>query len=418
MSVQTVRSTYRIYPTKEQVAHLNQDVGNQRFVWNYFLAKNIERYEAEKKFIFYMGPEGTGAALTKLKKEPEFDFLNRGNSQALQQTLITLDRALKGSFKTTKNKVRKGFPKFKKKHQGGTVAYPANCKIDESWFVVPKIKTGIKIKDSGRGFPEKFKTANIIKNPSGRWFVSMVHDIEIHEPKELTHESKSVGIDLNSRKLFQLSNGQYLENPKHLLAKEKRLKRYQRIMSRRVKDSKNRDKARIKVARIHEKVVNQRKDFLEKATTQICNTFDFIVIEDLNVKGMQKWNGRMIQSAPFGAVRQMLTWKTKKLGKTLQVISRFAPSSKTCNECGSIKDDLSLKDKKRLYVCHHCGHVDDRDMNAAKNILEMGTVEFLEKNITVGTAGRACGETKVHDVGNDIRWVSMKQETTWSLVKL
>ena len=191
------------------------------------------------------------------------------------------------------------------------------------------------------------------------------------------------------------------------MLKEKRLKRYQKQHSRKVKCSKNREKSRIKLAKLHEKVANSRKDFIDQVTTQIVNNFDVICIEDLNVKGMQKWNGRMIASAPFGMIRSKLEWKTKREGKHLSVIGRYVPSSKTCSECGQIHENLSLK--VRHFSCD-CGNELHRDHNAAINILNVGL-----QNITAGTAGLACGETKVHDISNGIRWVSLKQEAYQSL---
>jgi putative transposase len=269
---------------------------------------------------------------------------------------------------------------------------------------VPKLKSGITVR--GSTLPAKFKSVTISLKPSGKWFASFVVEIPDVERVELTENSKAVGIDLNSKYFAVLDNGDAVVNPKHLLQKEKRLKQYQRRMSRKVKGSNNRNKARIKVARLHEKVANQRKEFVEQLTTQLAKENDILVIEDLNVKAMQKWNGRMVQSAPFGMFRSKLTWKANKFGKHLVVINRFTPTSKVCSGCGQIHQ-LGLNERK--LTCD-CGEVIHRDHNAAINIKTAGLR-------TAGTAGSyASGDTKVHDlVKNGIRWVSLKEENTRSL---
>jgi putative transposase len=389
-----IRQNYRIYPSKDQVNFLNQDMGNQRFVWNYFIAKSIERYELEKKFYFY----NESAALLKPLKE-EFPFLKLGGSQCIQQTLRQLDVALKGCFKSANNK--KGFPKFKFRSYTGSICYPQSVKIIDGKLDLPKFKELICI--NGKGLPEDFNSVTITRSASGKFFASFVVPFSIPDKVEITKDSTSVGIDLNSRHIVVLSNGQAVVNPKHLLKKEKKLKKYQKQFSRKVKGSKNKEKARLKLAKLHEKVANARKDFIDQLTTQIVNSFDIISIEDLNVKGMQRWNGRMVQSAPFGMIRSKLEWKAKREGKHLVVIGRYIPSSKACSDCGQLHN-LGLKD--RHFSCD-CGLELHRDHNAAINILNVGL-----SDLGVGTTLSACGETKVHDSRNGIRWVSLKQENT------
>lgn len=389
-----IRQNFRIYPSKEQSQFFLQDIGNQRFIWNYVLDKSIERYEKEKKFIFY---NEASSLLPELKKE--FEWLKFGNSQALQQTLKDLDQALKMTFK--KKGTKSGFPKFKKKTSGGTCRYPTGCELFDERLFVPKLKDGIKI--VGEKIPKVFKSSTIILKPSGKWFVSFVVEIPDVPKVEINANSKVVGIDLNSKYFAVLDNGDAVINPKHLLKKEKQLKRYQRRMSRKVKGSSNREKQRIKLARKHEDVANSRKEFVEQLTTQLAKENDVLVIEDLNVKAMQKWNGRMIQSAPFGMFRSKLIWKTNKFGKRLIVINRFAPTSKVCNECGQIHEfGLNVR-----WLSCDCGAEVHRDVNAAINI----------KNIGLSTAGMAesyaSGVTKVHGLENHgIRWVTLKEENT------
>jgi putative transposase len=201
---------------------------------------------------------------------------------------------------------------------------------------------------------------------------------------------------LNSNHIMVLDDGSAVVNPKHLLQKEKRLRRYQRQYGRKKNGSSNKNKARIKLAKLHEKVTNCRKDFVEKLTLDVVRNNDIIVIEDLNVKAMQKWNGRMIQSAPFGMIRSKLTWKANRLGKHLVVINRYEPTSKVCSECGQIHN-FGLDTR---WLSCDCGAELHRDHNAAINILNAGIR-------TVGITGIARGETKVHDSNNGVRWVSL-----------
>jgi putative transposase len=360
----------------------------------------MDRYELEKKFYFYN--ESCGM-LPSVKSQ--FEFLKLGTAQCLQQTLRLLDVALKSSFKSTKNK--KGFPKFKCKSDTGAICYPQGVKFVDGKLRCPKVGL-VKIKSGGQPLPENFNSVTITRSASGKFYASFVVPFVIQERVQINTNSSAVGIDLNSKFIMVLSNGQAIENPKHLSKKERKLKKYQRQHARKVKGSKNREKSRIKLARLHEHVANQRKDFIRKAAVDIIKNFDIICIEDLNVKGMQRWNGRMIQSAPFGLIRSTLEWMAKKHGKHVSVIGRYVPSSKACHECGQIHENLNLKD--RWFSCD-CGVEIHRDLNAAFNILNVGL-----QNYEAGTASKACGETKVHD--SNVRWVSLKQEMTESLTQL
>lgn len=394
-----IRQQARLYPTTEQIQFLNQEIGNQRFVWNSILAKSNERYETEKKFIFY---NESVILLSELKET--YEFLTIGGSQALQQTLKDQEQSLKNFLKSRKTGGHFGYPKFKKKGNGGSVRYPQGCSLDSKSLKIPKLKTKIKIKNQQN--IQEFNSVSIIKKPSGKWFASFVVEIPDVEKVEITTDSKVVGIDLNSKFFVVLDSGQAIENQKFLKKKEKRLKKYQRRMSKMVKCSSNKNKQRIKVARLHEKIANSRKDFVEKITTQVATTYDIICLEDLNVKGMQKWNGRMIQEAPFRMFRDKMTWKANKFGKHLTIINRFDPTSKNCSGCGSLLE-LTLNDR---WIECDCGLSIHRDHNAAKNI------KFSGLQYTVGTTGfEACGDTKVHSRDNSVRWVSLKQETNGSL---
>ncbi|MCA9495558.1 MAG: transposase [Nanoarchaeota archaeon] len=375
-----IRQNVRLYPNKEQIQFLNQDIGNQRFVWNHFLAENKKIYEEEKKFIFY---SDTAKLVIDLKKENE--FLQIGNSQALQQTLRDLDGALRTGYKQ-----QKGFPRFKRKSSGGSIRLPQGCSVIDGKLKLPKIGF---IKSKGK-LPENFNSVTIIRKPSGKFYASFVVEVNLPEKVEI---KSSIGIDLNSRHFVVLSNGSAIENPKFLKEKEIRLKRYQRAYARKQKGSKNQEKARIKLARYHENISNSQKNFIEQLTTNLVKTYDRLSIEDLNVKAMMKFNGRMIGMAPFGAFRNKLTWKANKYGKHLEVINRYCPTSKVCSECGQ-ELQLTLKDR---WVDCDCGNSLHRDHNAAKNIHRTGTVRI-----------NACGDRIPPTNFNIFSWLSLKQEAT------
>ncbi|MCA9496490.1 MAG: transposase, partial [Nanoarchaeota archaeon] len=313
------------------------------------------------------------------------EFLQLGNSQALQQTLKDFDLALKAGYKQ-----QKGFPKFKKRSSGGSIRLPQGCSIVDGKLKLPKIGF-IKSKGS---LPENFNSVTIIRKPSGKFYASFVVPFVLPEKVEI---KSSVGIDLNSRHFVVLSNGSAIENPKFLKEKEVRLKRYQRAYSRKQKGSSNQNKTRIKVAKQFEKIGNCQKDFLEQLTTNLVKTYDHISIEDLNVKAMQKFNGRMIGMAPFGSFRQKLTWKANKYGKHLSVVNRFCPTSKVCSECGQ---ELHLTLKDRWIACD-CGNSLHRDHNAAINIHRVGTTRI-----------NACGDRIPPTNFNIFSWLSLKQEAT------
>ena len=375
-----IRQNVRLYPNKEQIQFLNQDIGNQRFVWNHFLFETKKLYEKEKKFLFY---SETSKLVIELKKENE--FLQLGNSQALQQTLRDLDLALKSGYKQ-----QKGFPKFKKKSSGGSVRLPQGCSIVDGKLKLPKIGA---IKSKGK-LPDVFNSVTIIRKPSGKFFASFVVEVNLPEKVEI---KSSIGIDLNSRHFVVLSDGNAIENPKFLKEKEIRLKRYQRAYSRKQKGSKNQNRARIKLAKQFEKISNSQHNFIEQLTTNLVKTYDHISIEDLNVKAMQQFNGRMVGMAPFGSFRLKLTWKANKFGKHLDVINRFCPTSKVCSECGQ---ELKLTLKDRWIACD-CGNSLHRDHNAAINIHRTGTVRI-----------NACGDRKPPTDFGTFRWLSLKQEAS------
>lgn len=370
--MQKLKYKFRLYPTKEQLGSLNQVAGNCRFVWNYFLAKEIDQYKIDKKFNFF---NKNSQDLTSLKKD--LQWLQLSPAVSLQQTIRNLNQTLKQSFK---GKTKKGFPRFKVKLNFKSsftltmVSQKSNVKGNK--FYIPKVGDVECVYT--RQIPSDFSSCQI-KQEAGKWFVVLTVDKETAVLPKTGHQ---VGIDLNSEK-YVLSNGVEYIIPKFLRESQSRIKVLQKSLSRKKKGSSNRKKVQFKLASIHHRVKNQRLDYAHKLTTNLIRSYDSIFIEDLNVVGIQKFNGHIIKDNIFAIFRGMLEYKGLLYGRTVHAIGRYFPSSKTCNSCGAIKDSLKLSE--RLYVCEHCGHSEDRDLNAAKNIL------------TAGQAGIVCGEGVRHE---------------------
>lgn len=358
---------YRIYPTKEQEVLLAKSFGCARFVYNRGLAIKMSLYQDEKRGISVFN---LMKKIAKLKDCEETKWLREVNSQALQASSVNLDKAYTNFFKK-----RSAFPKFKSKfdsHQ--SFCNPQFTRVDfrNNNIYIPKFKGGIKAV-LHREFEGKIKSSTVLKTPSGKYFISILVETDFENPKcKKACEDKTLGIDLGIKNFATLSDGKVINNPRHLSKKLKSLKRAQRKLSRKKKGSRNRDKQRKKVAILHEKVANSRKDFLHKVTHQLVENQDYtsLAIEDLDVAGMLKKGkknklSRHIADAGWGMFRQFLTYKCEERGKNLLVIGRFEPSSKLC-PCGYLNNKLSLKDRE--WDCPSCNAHHNRDELAAKNI--------------------------------------------------
>ena len=374
---------YRIYPNKEQEKQINQMLGNARFVYNWALDRRIKEYQAEKKNIsaFTLMTE-----LTQLKKRPEYDWLKLSVAQSLQQSIVNMDKAFTRFFKQ-----KKGFPKFKSKHKGThKVGFPQNTKVDFENNKVSVNKIGwIKTKIS-RTFDGKIKTATIEKTPTGKFFVSITVELpDVKVKQKPISKTNAVGIDTGIKTFATLSDGTEIENPKHLKNNLQRLKVLQKRASKKQKGSANRKKANLQVARLHEKIANQRLDFLHKTTTAIAKQYDTVACENLNISGMLR-NHKLAQSIAdlgLGKFYTFLQYKMIEQGGNYLEIGRFAPSSKMCG-CGAINKNLQLSDRE--WVCHECGTINQRDILAANNILKFA---LNPKNKTTdGMSGVACGD--------------------------
>lgn len=371
---------YRLYPNAEQRLWMARQFGSCRFVYNHFLRARIDHYAANKDAP--TGPKGKGLTfadccrmLTQLKKQPETAWLSEVGAQALQGALVDLDRAYNNFF----NK-RAAFPTFHRRGRGDSYAVPQNFVFDQEAGTVRLPKVGHVKAVFHRPIPKDARVRNlrVTKTPSGKHHVSVCVEEEVPEP---THApGPEIGVDLGLKDYVVTSNGEHVPAPKHLRKAEKRLKRCQRALSRRIKGSNGRQRARQVLAKQHEKVTNRRHDFIHKLTRRLTRENQAISVETLNIKGMVQ-NHRLAKSisdAAWGEFLRQLAYKGSWYGCRINQVDRFFPSSKRCSTagCGWINEGLTLKD--RTWTCPRCGTVHDRDENAAKNILCFGTAGAAE----------------------------------------
>lgn len=361
---------FRIYPTEQQRQTLAKHFGCQRFVYNYFLNKRNERYRNNETSTY----NKDAADLTHLKDE--YEWLREPLSQSLQRTLNNLDTAFRRFF----NKKAK-FPKFKSRKSKQSFCIPQNTRIENKRLYIPKFPEGIEIRQH-REVEGKVINSTISKKPCGHYYIAVVVERDL---KKLKPKKKVVGIDLGVKDLATCSDGKRYPNIKPYRTLEKRLARLQREHKHKVKGSKNREKARLKLARLYERVANIRSNHLHQITHRIVSENQTIVLEDLNIRGMLK-NRRLAKSIAdvslYEFVRQ-ITYKAEWAGRTVVFVDRWYPSSKTCFHCGFVNQGLTLEDRE--WVCPKCGRKLDRDLNASRNIKQEG-------NKTLGTRGLACGE--------------------------
>ena len=359
---------YRIYPTEEQKVLFAKTFGCCRFVYNWALNLKIEAYKQEKKSIGNV--ELTNLMKSELKAEHE--WLGEVNSQSLQSALRNLDTAYRNFFRATHVV---GFPKFKSRKSKQSFQCPQHCSVNfvKGTITIPK-SNGIPAV-LHRKFKGTVKTVTVSMTPSGKYFASVLVDTVIQElPVTPVQNDTALGIDLGIKSLAVCSDGRTFANPKNLQRSLDRLKLLQKRLSRKQKGSANRNKARICVARLQERIANCRKDCLHKITHALTHDSQVrtICMEDLNVKGMQR-NRHLAQAvgdASFGMFLTMLEYKCRWYGVNLVKIDRFAPSSKTCSQCGHVYKGLKLSE--RSWTCPECGTHHDRDFNAACNIKEFG----------------------------------------------
>lgn len=369
-----IRQNYRIYPSNTQETTLVKWLGQARFVWNFMLNATQKQYSLNRTFIFGFD---MNKLLPELKKQ--YIWLKEVPSQVLQQKCRDLDQALTGLFRD-----KHGFPKYKSRHTDTSgIAFPQSCKLTDKLYL-PKMKSGIKVVID-TPLKGNMKSCTVYRNRASQWFASIVVELpEDYYPEPKTHISSVVGIDVGLKEFMVTSDGETVDNPRFLKKSLKKLKRAQRHLSRCNKGSNNRNKKRLKLARIHNKIKNQRKDFIKKTANSIAKNYDLICVETLNVKNMVKNHNlaQAISDVSWNIFFDELKWQATKVGSHVVQIDQFYASSKTCSRCGHKKDILTLSE--RIYECDSCHFSVDRDANAALNIEHRGIEIFLKKN-TVGT---------------------------------
>ena len=356
---------YRFYPTASQENLLRRTMGCVRLVYNKALATRTEAWYQKQERIDY---KQTSSLLTNWKKTDELDFLNEVSCVPLQQGLRHLQKAFANFWGQ-----RAKYPRFKAKRNGGAAEFTKSAfKFRDGKLWLAKCQEPLNIVWS-RFLPEETKpsTVTVKLDPSGRWFISLLVDDQTIKPLPATE--KKVGIDVGVTSLITTSDGEKISNPKHFNRLYQKLKAAQKELSRKTKDSNNRDKARLKVAKIHAKIKDARTDFLHKLTTNLVRENSVIAIEDLAVRNMVKNHklARSISDASWGEFFRQLEYKSQWYERKLVKIERFFPSSKRCHHCGFVMDKLPLD--VRSWDCPSCETKGvDRDINAGKNILAAG----------------------------------------------
>lgn len=364
----------RLYPTEEQEQQLAQVFGTVRFVYNNSLNHCKEQYLENKKTPNY---HALAIRLPSLKKE--FDWMKDSPSQALQMACRTLSVAFERFFQK-----KSKYPVFKSRHDKQSFQLPQGVKVNHKSISIPKIGE-IKAVVHRNIFGD-VKTVTLSKNKSGQYFASILSKTDEIIPNESPF-GKITGIDLGLKDFLITSEGVKYENPKFERSNHAKTKKLQRRLSKKKKGSKNREKARIKLAKHSQKITNKRDDYLHKLSREITNKNQVVCLENLAVKNMMKCHNlaRAIGDVSWSKFVTMLDYKLGRDGKILIQVDRFFPSSKTCNRCGHSHKNLKLND--RDWKCVSCGERLDRDINAAINIRNEGF-----RILTDGSSGIACGD--------------------------
>lgn len=382
---------YRFYPNAEQESLLRRTIGCVRLVYNKALAERTEAWAHAKKSIGYAAQD---KSLTAWKKQEALSFLNEVSCVPLQQSLRHLQTAYGNFFQK-----RAKYPTFKRKHAGGSAAFTRSAfRYRDGTLTLAKMSAPLDIRWS-RPLPVDADPSSVTASvdAAGRWHVSIL--CEDASVKPLPKLQTTVGIDLGITALATLSTGEKIQNPRHSDSERARKVKLSRRLSKKQKGSKNRDKAKVKLARLHARIADRRRDTMHKLSTRLVRENQVIAVEDLNIAGMVKNRklSRVISDAGWRMLLTMLAYKCAWYGRDLVRVDRFFPSSKTCHACGVVVESLPLS--VREWMCSACGVVHDRDVNAARNI------------IAAGHAVTVCGPGVSHRLLRKSVQLGLKQKT-------
>lgn len=366
----------RLYPNKTQEQTLNKVLGCYRFVYNQMLAQKQKAYKTDK----------TNLKVTDLSKwfhgtllkDEQCAWLKEQNTKVMKQAIRQMDGAYQKFFKQ-----HNGFPKFKSKKDKQSALFPYEAISKHNTFETKHISLttplkNIKFRCSDlyfnrlQKYNKNIRSATLSKTKSGNFFLSILIEIKDTELKKFEHTNKQVGIDLGVKDFVITSDGEVFENKHFFLKKEKQIKKLQRQLSKKVKGSNNRKKARVRIAKLFEQITNKKDAYIHYISNKLLTYFDVIFMEDLNVQGMLRNHhlAKAIQEVGFYKFKETLVNKALVNNKQVVFIDRFYPSSKICSVCGYKKQDLRLSDRE--WVCPKCRTKHDRDINAAVNILLEG----------------------------------------------
>ena len=366
----------RLYPNKEQQARLNQVLGCYRFVYNKTLELKKTAYDEDKATLGLTDISkwfhGT------LLKDENYAWLQEQNTKVMKQSIRQMLDAYTKFFKQ-----HKGFPKFKSKKDKQSALFPSEAISKRNTFNEKKITLTQNLKDIKfrcsdlyykrlQDHKDCIRSATVSRTKSGNYFLSILVDIPQEELAKFIHTKQCVGIDLGVKDFVITSDGEVFENKHFFKKQEKKVKRLQKQLSKKVKGSHNREKQRVIIAKAFERLTNQKDTYIHSVVNTLLSLYDIICMEDLNVRGMLKNHklAKAIQEVGFYKFKQILLDKANVNGKQVILVDRFYPSSKTCHKCGYVKKDLTLSDRE--WVCPICGERLERDINAAINILIEG----------------------------------------------
>lgn len=366
----------RLYPNKEQEQTLNKTLGCYRFIYNHMLALKQEAYKIDKTNLGLC--ELSKYFHGTLLKDEQYAWLKEEHTNVMKQAIRQMLSAYNNFFKQ-----HKGFPKFKSKKDKQSALFPINAISKRNTFETRHITLtqplkNIKFRCSDlylrrlQKYSKNIRSATLSKSKSGKYFLSILVEMEDTELKKFEHTDKQVGIDLGVKDFVITSYGDVFENKHFLKKEEKKMNRLQRQLSRKVKGSNNSEKQRIKIAKLFERMANKKEAYIHYVSNELLSSFDTIFMEDLNVQGLLRNHklSKAICDVGFYKFKEILTTKALANDKKVILVDRFYPSSKTCSVCGYKKEDLTLND--RSWVCPQCGTKHNRDINAAVNILLEG----------------------------------------------